>query len=99
MRDLLYHIWLSIRQYWRRRRSLRLYWICAKITNEQTGAKEYKYKYYFVWGRNKSSAILKTKVKLDRLYHSPYIKVECRAGYTRNGSNPPPPSFRTALIK
>ena len=82
MRDFLYHIWLSIRQYWRRRRSLRLYWICAMITNTETGVKEYKY--YPVWAKNRNSAIQKTKVKLDRMYHSPYIKVECRAGYTRN---------------
>jgi hypothetical protein len=52
------------------------------ITNTETGNKEYKY--YPVWGRSKSGAILKTKAKLDRLYRSPSIKVECRAGYTRN---------------
>lgn len=82
MRDFLYHLWLSIQQYWRRRRSIRLYWICAMITNTEAGTKEYKY--YPVWGRSKRDAIHKTKVKLERVYYSPYIKVECRAGYTRN---------------
>jgi hypothetical protein len=81
MVNFLYNLIVSVRRYWCRLRSLRLYWICSVITDCKTGSKEYKY--FSVWARNKSMAIAKTKLRLDRHYRSPYIRVECRAGYTR----------------
>jgi hypothetical protein len=82
MRDFLYNLLVSVRHYWYRFRDLSLYWICAVTTDERTGLREYKY--YPIWAKSKSDAIIRTKIKLDQHYRSPYIRIECKAGYTRN---------------
>lgn len=81
MRDILYNIWLISRRWWQRRRSLHLYWICAKIINTQSN--ECQYKYYPYWAKNKTAALVDLKLKLQRQYPSPHIQIECRIGYTR----------------
>jgi len=82
MGDFLYRVWLSVKQWWHRRRNLRLYWVCAVITDLETGSKEYKY--YSVWAKTKGGAIARQKLALERIYRSPTIRVDCRTGYTRH---------------
>jgi hypothetical protein len=81
MRDILYKTWLSIRRWWQRRRSVRMFWICATITNCATGSKDYKY--YCMWAKTKSDAIANLEKELKRSYTDPNISIRCRTGYSK----------------